>query len=785
MPHSPSQVAEPAARPGLVAVDGRAFPLAGAELRARAGGGLAATTLVQRYRNPYAEPLEVLYTLPLPADGAVTGYTIRAGERVIRGEVERRETAQRKYREALIEGRLAGLLEQERADTFTQSLGSLPPGRDVTVEIDVLQPLLFLSGGDAGARPAWEYRFPTVAGVRYEGAPGRVPDADRLDVDRADGSGTPVRVSGTLVVLDGTPETIAPRSTSHALAVDARDGATAVALAEARLDRDVAVRWSAVHDAVGAVLREGPGLAGDDGRYALLTLTPPAAPAAVTARDLTLLIDASGSMSGAPLETVKRVAGALLRSLAPHDRLEILAFASNVQKLTDGVIPATESNVHRALSALTELRAGGATEMVGAIKAALVPLRADAQRQVILFTDGFVGFESEVVGEILRALPAGARLHTVGIGSAPNRTLTRGGARAGRGVELIVGNLDDADAAGQNLCRATVAPVLTDITVRGRAVRAIAPERPRDVLRGAPLLVALELQPQGGTVEVVGRLAGRGEPWKVRLDVAGAAEGGAAATADALPAGALFGREAIEDCEMRLAASRDVETMLITRRIEELGLRHRIPSRRTSLVAIAEEPSVDPTAPRQRERLAVEMPADVSATGVAYFGSNVMRCATLEADEALPRAMRMSAPRSAPGWLGKVKKLLGADEPSTWRLEDEIVPGDLQGRFVTADRDSLVLEFEAPEDGFVVPSGPVAILLAGHTVASGTIDATKSTRAGTIARGLTVRLAINVSAGRKLWSEWSRRLATEYPPRLLPSVVFRTPRRRFVIDLDR
>ena len=69
----------------------------------------------------------MIYTLPLPADGAVLGYVIRVGDRVIRGEIERRERAEARYREALYEGRTGGLLEQDRADTFQQRFGNPPP----------------------------------------------------------------------------------------------------------------------------------------------------------------------------------------------------------------------------------------------------------------------------------------------------------------------------------------------------------------------------------------------------------------------------------------------------------------------------------------------------------------------------------------------------------------------------------------------------------------------------------------------------------------------------------
>src|SRR5258705_5037809 len=178
----------------LASIDGRTYPLESARVASEASGGIALTTLVQRYRNPYAEPLEIVYTLPVPADGAVVGYTIGVGSRTIRGEVQPRADARHAFEKALFEGRSAALLEQERDDTFRQRLGSLPPGEDVEVAVEVLHPLAFLAGVDA-AGPQWEYRFPTVVGVRYQGTPGRVPDADRLEVDRAEAAGTiPARV---------------------------------------------------------------------------------------------------------------------------------------------------------------------------------------------------------------------------------------------------------------------------------------------------------------------------------------------------------------------------------------------------------------------------------------------------------------------------------------------------------------------------------------------------------------------------------------------------------------
>ncbi|MBP7148712.1 MAG: VWA domain-containing protein [Acidobacteria bacterium] len=703
---------------GLVAVDGKSYPLLAAQIRARAAGGLAETVLVQRFANPYPEPLEVVYTMPLPAEAAVLGYTIRLGERRIVGEIESLEIARAAYTKALLEGRTAGLFEQRRADTFVQKLGSLPPGVEVDVELRVLHPLAFRARS-AEAACEWEYRFPTVVGVRYQGAPGRVPDAGDLDVDRADAAGTPARLELALELGDGDPRRLAPRSPSHAIDVRAAErGCQLTFPGGCPLDRDVVVLWRAAEEQVGARLVEGPGLPGDAGRYALLTLTPPADAAPVLPRDLTVLIDASGSMSDEPLELAKRVVRMLLGGLTSRDRFEILAFAHRVHVLVKGPAHALPAQVEEAIQRLNSLQASGATEMAEAIARALAPLREDAQRQVLLVTDGQIGFERQVVQNILRGLPASCRLHAVAVGSAPNRTLTRGGARAGRGIEVVVDDERSADDAAAQLLRATVGPVLTDITIGGAAVRAVAPARPRDVMAGQPLVAVVNLHARGGEVEVRGRLAGSAEPWARSLAVP-------AKSMDAcgLPIGALFGREAVEDLEMKLAASNG-RNERVENEIETLGLRHRIVTRRTSLVAVAEEPSVDPREPRRRYRMDVELPAGVSAEGLGL--------------EAGPMIVEFAACRPA-----SPDVYHAYPEDHFQALPARLWMQRVRARVVHEDDRLLVLEFDLPHHGFRPPrpGSVVHLHVPGQPAVEAFVDGSSS-RSGEYAAGLTAILVL-------------------------------------------
>jgi hypothetical protein len=53
--------------------------LESARLAAPAEGGLALRRLAQTFADPHEQALEVIYTMPLHAECAVLGYTLRMG----------------------------------------------------------------------------------------------------------------------------------------------------------------------------------------------------------------------------------------------------------------------------------------------------------------------------------------------------------------------------------------------------------------------------------------------------------------------------------------------------------------------------------------------------------------------------------------------------------------------------------------------------------------------------------------------------------------------------------
>jgi len=89
------------------------------------------------------------------------------------------------------------------------------------------------------------------------------------------------------------------------------------------------------------------------------------------------------------------------------------------------------------------------------------------------------------------------------------------------------------------------------------ALRAVAPFRPGDVLAGRPALVTLELDPEGGTLEVTGRLAGLSRPWRWTAEIPPVEEGRIdPLPRTPLPVGALYGRERVADLELEARSDR-------------------------------------------------------------------------------------------------------------------------------------------------------------------------------------------------------------------------------------
>jgi len=94
------------------------------------------------------------------------------------------------------------------------------------------------------------------------------------------------------------------------------------------------------------LITHAPG--GADGFFMLLLAPPVGAEGTMVPRDLSLVVDVSGSMSGEKLHQAQAALDQALGTLGEHDRFRIIAFSSTVRHFREGYTPATRENLLEA-----------------------------------------------------------------------------------------------------------------------------------------------------------------------------------------------------------------------------------------------------------------------------------------------------------------------------------------------------------------------------------------------------------------------------------------------------
>jgi Ca-activated chloride channel family protein len=253
-----------------------------------------------------------------------------------------------------------------------------------------------------------------------------------------------------------------------------------------------------------------------DGRHLLLTFTPPRSSRAPIARDVTFVVDVSGSMRGAKLEQARDAGIALLRTLRPEDRFRVVAFSSEAQTFRNSPVFATRENVAAGIRYLESLDPEGGTNIEAALDEALSgPVERDRLGMVVFLTDGLptagerrIDRLAEMVNDRRRAM----RFFTFGLGADVNVALLEQIAVDGGGTAHFVRGEESVERSVSVLALRLREPVLTDVrlTADGVRLRHVYPAMPTDVFAGEDLVVLAEYVGDGSAqVTLSGQTDGR------------------------------------------------------------------------------------------------------------------------------------------------------------------------------------------------------------------------------------------------------------------------------------
>jgi Ca-activated chloride channel family protein len=262
----------------------------------------------------------------------------------------------------------------------------------------------------------------------------------------------------------------------------------------------------------------------EDG-FALITVSPPTMRARTTPRDVTLVIDVSGSMSGKKMQQARDAAKEVLATLSESDRFRIIDFSTDVRSFRDNWAAANGANIREGTRYIEALEAQGSTNISGALDEALSASTEEGRMPVVLFiTDGepSVGERNPTAIAQRAAQQRGRRrVFTFGLGSDVNVQLVEQLALEGRGSAHFVRPEESVERTVALVASRLSSPIATDVRVRAEGVRLekILPAGPVDIFAGQDLVLLARYDGNGeGTIRFEGQSADGPVSWSTTFD---------------------------------------------------------------------------------------------------------------------------------------------------------------------------------------------------------------------------------------------------------------------------
>lgn len=558
-------------------------------------GTIARTTLTQYFANTTDHWQEGIYTYPLPDNAAVDSLTMMIGNKRVIGFVHEKKQAQEIYQQAKKEGKAASLAEQHRPNIFKNKVANIPPHSIIAIELQYQYPVDL-------DHYTFSMRTPMAITPRYnmlsykdvmaltsysdqQWAQTALEDlATQTKLSNFKGGYNPAAIK---VNLNPGMAISDIKSRSHAINSDYNkdENRYLITPKEDILEgiQDFTLSWEAQPSDEPIIAAYQEELEGDI--YSHILILPPQDTSDNTKhapqRQVTYILDTSGSMSGPSLRQAKKSLVRALEDLKENDFFNVVEFNSEYRAIFDKPQQANANNIHAAIKQTAELEATGGTNMLPALQYAYGEdiMNDNALRQIVFITDGAIGYEDQMI-ELIKEDRGRSRLFAIGIGSAPNAHLMRSFANTGRGSFTFINDLSQIDTDLSKLFKKMNNPALINMTLdlpKNDTAEMIPPILP-DLLYGDPISVSLRTEKPVTKIRLAGEKNGKdyalSQKIKAKTDIHGISK--------------IYAREKIRELETSLAGNFD-QDQSIQKAITDLGIKHQIMSRFTSFVAVDEE----------------------------------------------------------------------------------------------------------------------------------------------------------------------------------------------------
>lgn len=431
-----------------------------------------ARTVVQRtFHNRTGGQTEGRFAYRAGQGAQVTGFAYWNGEDKIVGEVFEKRVARQVYDQTVSRRADPGLLETDGEGSFSFKVFPIQPDEDKRVELELQQWL-------ARRRGTVEYTLP-------------IQRAD-ADID---------------IVVHERRGLRKLRSPTHDLDTrSAGSGRTRVKATPRKAGvSQLVLRWEPRDEPEAAGGRVFPLAAfvhRDSGHDAYIVMNVAARPLTdrenVVAKDLTLVIDHSGSMSGEPLERARAAALDVVSRMTSRDRLNVVLFDDSVDLLFDRPRKADAKVRAQALEFIERMVDGGGTDIRLALDRTFRAQHADAQPKNVLFvTDGRSDSQSAL--SAAENEKADVRVFTLGLGENVERPLLSQLASLKRGKFTFVESAAVLESRVAEVYRQIEAPVLVDLALStdGARLAQVYPQTLPDLFQGDEVRIAARVRGTG------------------------------------------------------------------------------------------------------------------------------------------------------------------------------------------------------------------------------------------------------------------------------------------------
>jgi len=454
---------------------------------------VATTAIDQEFFNPTGSRLEGTYIFPLPPGAVISDFRMEIDGKMVQAELLDAQKAREIYEDIVRRMKDPALLEYLGNGAFKVRIFPIEPRSGKRVKLSYSEVLK----GDAGL---YAYTYPLNT-EKFSSAP---LEEVSLKVEIA--SERPLKT-----IFCPTHEVEVKRKGDRAAVVGFE-------AKRARPDQDFTLYFSTDFQSLGlSALCHRP--AGEDG-YFLLTVTPAFEGGGdVLPKDVTFVLDTSGSMAGDKMAQAKRALVFCLSNLNAEDRFEIVRFSTEAEALFGSLAPASAANVAKAKGYVEGLKPIGGTNAEEALTLALKSNAADGagRPKVVLFvTDGkpTIGETGEeaLVQKVQQANRQRLRIFTFGVGDDLNTHFLDKLTEATRAARTYVGDKEDMELKISSFFEKIKSPVLVDPTLSfgpGLKVFQTYPKELPDLFRGSQLTVFGRYSGTGDSVTLEGTVGGR------------------------------------------------------------------------------------------------------------------------------------------------------------------------------------------------------------------------------------------------------------------------------------